>query len=67
MDKEIDKLIIGLCKHINNGIKCIFDETINGEVAELVNALANLISARNKNKSIDEMLSILDSNIDDYT
>lgn len=50
INEEIDETIINLCKHINGGIKCIFDETSNDDILELVNALANLISAISKNK-----------------
>lgn len=64
INDEIDKTIINLCKHINNGIRCMFDETNNGDIAELVNALANLISVRNKNKSIDDVITLLGYDID---
>lgn len=63
INKKIDGLIIKLCDHINNGITCIFNETKNDDIVQLVNALANLISVRDKNKGVENFMALLDNNI----
>lgn len=64
INKKIDVLIIKLCGHINNGITCVFNETKNDDIVQLVNALANLVSVRDKNKSMEDIVTLLGDNID---
>lgn len=64
INKKINELIINLCNHIDNGITCIFNETKNDDIVQLVNALANLVSVRDKNKSMEDIVTLLGNNVD---